>query len=58
MVPADQPASAPCNRLLAAPSPEYLARLRPRLEPVELALRHTLHAPDEPVGAVHFPEIG
>jgi len=54
----DQPAPAPRNRLLTALPPEDLARLRPRLEPVELPLRHTLHAPDEPIGAVHFPETG
>jgi CRP-like cAMP-binding protein len=54
----DQLAPAPRNRLLAALPPEDLARLWPRLEPVELALRQVLHAPEEPIGAVYFPETG
>ena len=54
----DQPAPAPRNRLLAALPPDDLARLWPRLEPVELASRQTLHAPDEPIGSVYFPETG
>jgi Crp-like helix-turn-helix domain len=29
-----------------------------RLHPVELHLRPTLHAPGEPIAAVHFPETG
>jgi CRP-like cAMP-binding protein len=37
---------------------EDLARLRPLLEPVEMPMRHVLHAPGEPIGAVHFPETG
>jgi CRP-like cAMP-binding protein len=51
-------APAPRNRLLAALPPEDLARLWPRLEPVELPLRHILQVPEEPIAAVHFPETG
>jgi CRP-like cAMP-binding protein len=58
MAPADQPAPAPRNRLLAALPPEDLARLWPRLRPVELAIRQILYAPEEPVTAVYFPETG
>ena len=50
--------SAPRNRLLAALPPETLAALRPHLEPAELALRQTLHAPGEPIAHVWFPETG
>ena len=46
------------NHLLAALPPEHLAALRPRLETVELSLRHVLHAPGTPVAAVYFPETG
>ena len=46
------------NRLLAALPSEALAALRPRLEPVELPLRKTLHAVGEPIAAVYFPEAG
>jgi CRP-like cAMP-binding protein len=49
---------APRNRLLAALPPEDLARLWPLLEPVEFAARQILHAPEEPIRAVHFPESG
>ena len=57
---ADQPTStpAPRNRLLAALPPDDLARLRPRLEAVELPFRQVLHAPGEPIEAVYFPETG
>jgi CRP-like cAMP-binding protein len=55
---ADQLAPAPRNRLLAALPPEDLARLWPRLQPVELPLRQILHTPEEPVTAVYFPETG
>jgi CRP-like cAMP-binding protein len=48
----------PRNRLLAALPPEDLARLWPRLQPMELALRQVLHAPEEPVAIVCFPETG
>lgn len=58
MAPPAESTPAPRNRLLAALPPEDLARLRPRLEPVELALRQVLHAPEEPVAAVYFPETG
>ena len=58
---ADQPISiltTPRNRLLAALPADDLARLLLRLQPVELPLRHVLHAPREPIAAVHFPETG
>ena len=48
----------PRNRLLAALPAEDLARLRPRLEPVEFGLRHIIQTPDEPITAVYFPESG
>ncbi len=48
----------PRNRLLAALPAEDLARLRPRLRPVGLALRQVLHAPGEAITAVHFVETG
>jgi CRP-like cAMP-binding protein len=46
------------NRLLAALPAEDLARLWPQLEPVESEQRQILHAPDEPITAVYFPETG
>ena len=46
------------NRLLAALPPGELARLWPRLERVELPVRHTLYVADDPIPAVHFPEAG
>jgi CRP-like cAMP-binding protein len=55
---ADLPTSAPRNRLLAALPPDDLARLRPRLEAVELPLRQVVHAPGEPIEAVYFTETG
>ncbi len=54
----DLAAPAPRNRLLAALPPEDLARLWPKLAPVDLALRQILHAPEEEVTAVIFPERG
>ncbi len=50
--------STPRNRLLAALPTEDLARLWPRLEPVELGLRQIIQVPDEPITAVYFPESG
>jgi CRP-like cAMP-binding protein len=50
--------TTPRNRLLAALPAEDLARLWPQLERVELEVRHILHAPDEPITAVYFPENG
>ena len=44
------------NRLLAALPPDDFALLAPSLRPVELELQQVLHAPDQPVAAVHFPE--
>jgi CRP-like cAMP-binding protein len=46
------------NRLLSALPPEDLARLWPRLEPVELVQRAVLHPAETPVTAVYFPETG
>jgi CRP-like cAMP-binding protein len=55
---ADQPTSTPRNRLLAALPADDLARLRPRLEAVELPFRQVLHAPGKPITSVYFPETG
>jgi CRP-like cAMP-binding protein len=49
---------SPRNRLLAALPAEDLARLWPRLEPVELTVRQVIQAPEEPITAVYFPESG
>jgi hypothetical protein len=49
---------APRNRLLAALAPDDLAELWPRLKPVALTLRQILQVPEEPIGAVYFPESG
>jgi CRP-like cAMP-binding protein len=46
------------NGLLAALPPEDLARLRPRLQPVELPFDHTLYPADGIVEAVLFVETG
>jgi CRP-like cAMP-binding protein len=54
----DQFTPIPRNRLLAALPPEDLAWVRPRLERVELPVRHTLYAAHEPITAVYFPETG
>jgi CRP-like cAMP-binding protein len=51
-------APPPRNRLLAALPAEDLARLWPQLEPTDVKLRQVLHAPDEPITAVFFPEAG
>jgi CRP-like cAMP-binding protein len=48
----------PRNRLLAALPAADLARLWPRLEPVALALRQTVHAAGEPITHVYFIETG
>ncbi|MDQ1080746.1 Crp/Fnr family transcriptional regulator [Pseudoroseomonas cervicalis] len=57
---ASAPASPPPprNRLLASLPPADLARLWPKLEPVEYKLRHLLLQPEAPITAVHFPEGG
>jgi CRP-like cAMP-binding protein len=49
---------SPRNRLLAALPAEDLARVWPRLEPVELTVRQVIQAPEEPITAVYFPESG
>jgi CRP-like cAMP-binding protein len=54
----DQLTPAPRNRLLASLPPGELARLWPRLQPVELAIRQILQAPEHPVTAVYFVESG
>jgi CRP-like cAMP-binding protein len=54
----DQSVPATRNRLLAALPPADLARLRPRLEAVELPFRKVLHVPGKPIEAVYFPETG
>jgi CRP-like cAMP-binding protein len=54
----DQSVPTTRNRLLAALSPDDLARLWPRLEAVELPFRKVLHAPGKPIEAVYFPETG
>ena len=46
------------NRLLQALSPEDLAMLWPRLEPVELEIRQILQNPEQPQTAVYFIETG
>lgn len=46
------------NRLLAALSPEMLARLMPRMRNVPLVLRDVLCRPDAVLEAVCFPEDG
>lgn len=57
--PRENPMPAPeRNRLLRALSPDALARLRPRLERVELVVKATVLLPDAPVEFVHFVESG
>ena len=46
------------NQLLASLSPDDFALLAGSLRPVDLDLKQTLHAPDQPIEAVHFPENG
>ena len=48
----------PRNRLLAALPAEDMARLRPRLQPVEFSLRQIIQVPNEPITSVYFPENG
>jgi CRP-like cAMP-binding protein len=54
----DHHPSAVRNGLLAALPPEDLARLRPRLEPIELPFGQTLYPADGIVEAVLFIETG
>ena len=58
MANSDHHPSAVRNGLLAALPPEDLARLRPRLQPVELPFDQTLFPADGEVEAVLFPESG
>lgn len=51
----DQPQSAERNRLLAALPSESHERLRPHLEPVQLAIRRVLWEPDALIRSVYFP---
>ena len=46
------------NLLLEALPPDAMARLRPRLESVELPLKARMLIPDEPVEFVHFMQSG
>ncbi len=46
------------NLLLDALPPDAMARLRPRLESVELPLKARMLIPDEPVEFVHFMQSG
>lgn len=55
---ADQPIPTPHNRLLAALPAAELAQLWPRLQPVELEMRHIVHQPEQPIRTVYFPESG
>jgi CRP-like cAMP-binding protein len=50
--------STVANHLLAAIPAEEFTRLLPHLECVNLVCREVLHAADEPVGHVYFPEDG
>ena len=54
----NQPTLATDNRLLAALPPEDFARLRPRLQRVELPFDHTIFPADGAVEAVLFVESG
>jgi CRP-like cAMP-binding protein len=54
----NQPTLAPHNRLLAALPPEDLARLRPRLRPVELEFDRTIYSVDGSIEALLFVESG
>lgn len=55
---ADQPIPTPRNCLLAALPAAELAQLWPRLQPVGLELRQTLHLPEQPIETCYFPEAG
>lgn len=50
--------SAIRNHLLAALPSSVLGQLLPQMQPVVLDLHTVLHAPEGPVGAVHFVEAG
>jgi CRP-like cAMP-binding protein len=56
LLPPDHP--PPRNRLLATLSPEDLAHLRPRLEPVDYVLRQVIFERGAPMSSVIFPESG
>ncbi|WP_120010840.1 Crp/Fnr family transcriptional regulator [Teichococcus vastitatis] len=58
MIPTAHAPSAPRNRLLAALPAEDLAKLWPQLTLVELAFRDVLHAAEQPIDQVYFPETG
>ena len=58
MAHSDHYPSAVRNGLLAALPPEDLARLRPRLQPVELPFDHTIYPADGVIEAVLFLESG
>ncbi len=50
--------SGPRNRLLASLSPDELARIRPRPEPIELTLRQSVFQQRDRIEFVIFPESG
>src|SRR5215208_5910710 len=50
--------SAVRNQLLAALPPDDFALLRGSLRPLDLVLKQTLHAPDQPIETIYFPEQG
>jgi CRP-like cAMP-binding protein len=53
-----QAANPRANRLLRLLSPKDYARLRPHLEPIQLAYRQSLYAAHKPPGFVYFIETG
>ena len=62
MAPATAPGAASTspirNRLLAAPAPDDLSRLRPHLEPAAPGMGKGLTEPGRPIAHVLFPEVG
>jgi CRP-like cAMP-binding protein len=46
------------NRLLAALPADEFRRIEPKLRPIELPLKQSLYAPDQPIDAIHFVQSG
>ena len=46
------------SRLLAALPSDEFRRLEPKLRPVELPLKQTLYAPEQPIDAIYFVQSG
>ncbi len=46
----------PANRLLRLLRHEAFKRIAPKLKPIRLRARQVLYTPNEPIGAVYFPE--